>query len=191
MEGLYAPFDPSPLRVMDLAFGAIRPPLCATDVFVDLGAGDGRVVAGAARQCGEAIGVEVDEPTLDRARAELEGVDNATMVAMDMRNHEDIVPLLCRASVVYLYLSPEGAAGVLDLLNLADRQCGLRHDLRVIAIDFPLPLPSEPSSDAETLPLTEQGSEREEGSEWETRLEEATPVCSAIGMYIHTYRIKA
>ena len=49
ISSLYAPYDPSPFLVMETAFAAVS--LSSSDVLLDLGAGDGRVVEAAAARC--------------------------------------------------------------------------------------------------------------------------------------------
>jgi pimeloyl-ACP methyl ester carboxylesterase/precorrin-6B methylase 2 len=97
------PFVPTPANVVDamLDLAGINP----TDVLVDLGSGDGRIVIAAAKRFGiQATGVEID-PELVRqseALASQEGLEGkARFVRADLFEYD-----LRQASVVMMYLTP-------------------------------------------------------------------------------------
>jgi pimeloyl-ACP methyl ester carboxylesterase/precorrin-6B methylase 2 len=97
------PFVPTPANVVDamLDLAGINP----TDILVDLGSGDGRIVIAAAKRFGiQATGVEID-PELVRqseALASQEGLEGkARFVRADLFEYD-----LRQASVVMMYLTP-------------------------------------------------------------------------------------
>ena len=166
ISSLYAPYDPSPFLVIETAFAAVS--LSNSDILLDLGAGDGRVVEAAAARCARALGVEKEDMAVAMFEARLEGVPNAELHRVNLDDTRRMVPLLAEASVVYSYLSPRGARAVLELLSRADASVGLRDDLRVVCVEFPLPLSSpggDGSSDDSEGSDGSDGSEGSEGSE--------------------------
>jgi len=97
------PFVPTATNVVDamLDLAAIRP----SDVLVDLGSGDGRIVIAAAKRYGiRAIGVEIDPELVKRSQqtAAQEGVaDKTRFVAADLFQFD-----LRQATVVTTFLTP-------------------------------------------------------------------------------------
>ena len=160
ISSLYAPYDPSPFLVIETAFAAVS--LSNSDILLDLGAGDGRVVEAAAARCARALGVEKEDMAVAMFEARLEGVPNAELHRVNLDDTRRMVPLLAEASVVYSYLSPRGARAVLALLSRADASVGLRDDLRVVCVEFPLPL-SSPGGDGSSD--DSEGSEGSKSSE--------------------------
>jgi len=97
------PYVPTPQQVVEamLKLASLRP----TDLLIDLGSGDGRIVITAAKQFGaRAIGVELDHALVleSRAKAEQEHVSaRAEFVEGDLFRQD-----LRKASVVTIFLTP-------------------------------------------------------------------------------------
>jgi dienelactone hydrolase/precorrin-6B methylase 2 len=97
------PFVPTPANVVDamLDLAGINP----TDVLVDLGSGDGRIVIAAAKRFGiQATGVEIDPELVRQSEtlARQEGLEGkAKFVRADLFEYD-----LRQASVVTMYLTP-------------------------------------------------------------------------------------
>jgi predicted RNA methylase len=98
-------YYPTPIevvhRMLELA-GTTR-----DDVVYDLGSGDGRIVVTAARRFGaRGVGVEIDPQLVwfSRDRARREGVEGL----VTFRNEDALAVDLSGATVVTLYLSPQG-----------------------------------------------------------------------------------
>ncbi|HEX6437805.1 MAG TPA: class I SAM-dependent methyltransferase [Candidatus Binatia bacterium] len=97
------PFVPTPVEVVDkmLEMAKVR----ENDVLYDLGSGDGRVVIRAAKRYGaRAVGIEMDQTLLDKARksAETEGVGHL----VEFRAEDALTTDLSPATVVTLYMLP-------------------------------------------------------------------------------------
>jgi protein-L-isoaspartate O-methyltransferase len=102
------------------------------DTVYDLGAGDGRIVLAAARDRGaRAVGVEIDPPLVERARAALRGAGVAGRAEVRRGDlfKEDLSP----ATVVTLYLQPHVNARLRPQLER------LRPGARVISHMFSMP----------------------------------------------------
>jgi dienelactone hydrolase len=97
------PFVPTPANVVDamLDLAGIKP----TDVLVDLGSGDGRIVIAAAKRFGiQATGVEIDPELVRQSEtlARQDGLDGkAKFVRADLFEYD-----LRQASVVTMFLTP-------------------------------------------------------------------------------------
>ena len=97
------PFVPTPGNVVDamLDLAGVKP----TDVLVDLGSGDGRIVIAAAKRFGiQATGVEIDPELVRQSEtlARQEGLEGkARFVRADLFEYD-----LHQASVVMMYLTP-------------------------------------------------------------------------------------
>ena len=121
---------PTPAAVIDrmLQMASIK----KGDVLYDLGCGDGRIVAAAAKKYGiKAWGFEIDPYLVDEARKLMkdEGVEHLATI-----ERADIFTLdLSKASVITLYLLPELNAKLLPQLA----EC--RPGTRIIAHDFGIP----------------------------------------------------
>ncbi len=103
------------------------------DVFVDLGAGDGRVVIEAAKRGAVAVGVEIRDDLLQKARKKIEkaGLNGKAKVVKGDLFRFDWVR---NATVVYMFLDREGAAKIKPLLEQ-----NLRPGTKVITITYPIP----------------------------------------------------
>ena len=102
-----APFVPTP----DAGVGAVMrlAALQPDDVFADLGCGDGRLVAAAARNCKLAIGIELDSSLVAQAKQVLVRgrlpEDNARIIQGDAAAI-DLAAL--GVSHAFVFMSPEG-----------------------------------------------------------------------------------
>ncbi len=99
-----APYLPTPMPVVDMMLIMAR--VKNTDVVVDLGCGDGRIVIAAAKKCGaRGIGIELDPELcrVARAQAKIQGVDKLVEIRQEDATKSD----LSGATVVALYLLPE------------------------------------------------------------------------------------
>jgi hypothetical protein len=102
-EGQDAPWVPTPQALVDtiLEMAAVTP----TDVLIDLGSGDGRVVVSAAQRGARAIGVELDTSLValsHRAAAEAGLSDSTEFVTIDLFDFD-----LSPATVITMFLLPE------------------------------------------------------------------------------------
>ena len=107
--GQIAPFDPTPLEVVErmLALANVR----RDDLLYDLGSGDGRMVIAAAKKFGvKAVGFEIDAGLVKLARenAKREGIEHL----VEFRQEDFLAADLSLASVVTLYLSYDGNLAV-------------------------------------------------------------------------------
>ncbi|MBA4181072.1 MAG: hypothetical protein C0506_10830 [Anaerolinea sp.] len=105
-------------RGLDLA--ALRP----GERFVDLGCGDGRVLAAAARRGARVTGIEADPDRAVQARAAVAGFAGAEVI------EGDFAELPFEAEVVYAYLSPA------LLRRLRPRLEGLAPGTRIVAVQY-------------------------------------------------------
>jgi cyclopropane fatty-acyl-phospholipid synthase-like methyltransferase len=97
------PFVPTPIEVVDKMLEMAR--VQKHDVVYDLGSGDGRVVIRAAKKYGaRAVGIEMDQTLLDKARksAEAEGVSHL----VEFRAEDALKTDLSPATIVTLYMLP-------------------------------------------------------------------------------------
>jgi cyclopropane fatty-acyl-phospholipid synthase-like methyltransferase len=97
------PFVPTPIEVVDKMLEMAR--VQKNDVVYDLGSGDGRVVIRAAKKYGaRAVGIEMDQTLLDKARksAEAEGVSHL----VEFRAEDALKTDLSPATIVTLYMLP-------------------------------------------------------------------------------------
>jgi SAM-dependent methyltransferase len=124
-----APFVPSPFDVVEtmLDLADLQP----TDVLVDLGSGDGRIVLAASLRGVRAIGVEIDALLLGQAferREENPGYNLASFTHDDIHNVD-----LSRATVVTCYLVSHSMKGLREKF----RAC--RPGTRIISHAFDIP----------------------------------------------------
>lgn len=102
-DELDVPYVPTPMRVVDrmMELGEVGP----EDYVIDLGSGDGRIALAAARRGARALGVDIDPPRVDEARAaaRLHGLEGRARF-----RRQDLFETPIRdASVVTLYLLPD------------------------------------------------------------------------------------
>jgi hypothetical protein len=121
-------FEPTPqetvMRMLNLAH------VGASDFVIDLGSGDGRIPIAAGRNGARALGVELDDKLLEKARnaAQSAGVSGR----VSFRKEDLFRTPLEEATVITLYLLPE--------LNvrLRPRLLSLRPGTRVVSHQFPM-----------------------------------------------------
>lgn len=109
----------------------------ATDVVVDLGCGDGRLVVAAATRGGRSVGVELDPDLADRARSRASDAglaDRVTIVTDDARTID-----LDDADIVFAFLPTDVLADLLPSVLAA-----LRPGARVVAHEQHRLAPSTP-----------------------------------------------
>ena len=140
------PFVPTPIEVVDrmLELAQVK----EGDVLYDLGSGDGRIVIRAAKKYGiRAIGIEMDQILLDKARnaATAEGVTRL----VEFRREDALKADLSSATIVTLYMLPWFNEAIKPNL-----QKMLRAGSRIVAHDFGIE-GWEPDR-AEKLPFVEQ-----------------------------------
>jgi precorrin-6B methylase 2 len=116
-----APFNPTADDAIALALSlaAVSP----GDVVYDLGCGDGRVGAAAARAgASAAVGVEYDAEFVARAAARAAGEAPAVSSAITILHGDAAAVDLAPATVVFAYLVPAGLAAVEPALRAAARR---------------------------------------------------------------------
>ena len=125
------PFVPSSMKVVREALELAG--VNDKDVFVDLGAGDGRVVVEAARRGALAVGVELREKLLEKARSRIvkEGLDGRAKVVKGDLFRFDWVR---NATVIYMFLDPKGVEKVKELLEES-----IKPGTKVISISYKIP----------------------------------------------------
>jgi cyclopropane fatty-acyl-phospholipid synthase-like methyltransferase len=97
------PFVPTPIEVVDrmLELAEVK----KGDVVYDLGSGDGRIVIRAAKKFGvKAVGIEMDNWLLDKARKDARAAGVSHLVAF--RAEDALKADISRATVVTLYMLP-------------------------------------------------------------------------------------
>ena len=97
------PFVPTPIEVVDkmLELAEVK----KGDVLYDLGSGDGRIVIRAAKKFGvHAVGIEMDQMLLDKARKDARAAGVSHLV--EFRAQDALQTDLARATVVTLYMLP-------------------------------------------------------------------------------------
>jgi protein-L-isoaspartate O-methyltransferase len=121
-------WQPTPPNIIAdaLRLAAVGP----NDLVFDLGCGDGRVVALAAKRFGaSAVGFEIDPVLLQRAHRRINRLGVAHLAQLRRRSILRI-PELHQASVVYLFL-PQAAVNRLRPVLLRDCRAGTR----VVSVD--------------------------------------------------------
>ena len=122
------PFIPTPLDVVDkmLELAAVK----KSDVLYDLGSGDGRIVIRAAKKYrARAIGIEMDQTLLKKARQDAKAAGVTHRV--EFRAEDALQTNLSQATVVTLYMLPWFNAKVAPNLKKF-----LRPGARIVAHDF-------------------------------------------------------
>ena len=125
------PFLPSHSKVVKAALDLAN--VGEEDIFVDLGAGDGRVVIEAAKRGAFAVGVEIREDLIKKARKRIakEGLDGKARIVMgDLFRFEWIQ----NATVIYIFLDSEAMPKLKPLLQNKARQ-----EARIVSITYPIP----------------------------------------------------
>lgn len=122
------PFVITPPEVVERMLGIAR--VGPGDVLIDLGAGDGRIVIGAAQRGAQALGIEID-PTLVE-RAQLAAIQAGVSAQARFANQDLFVTDLTPASVITLYLLPEVN------LQLRPKLLALKPGTRIVSHDWDL-----------------------------------------------------
>ena len=97
------PFVPTPIEVVDkmLELAEIK----KADVLYDLGSGDGRIVIRAAKKYGvRAVGIEMDNWLLDKARKDAKAAGVSQLV--EFRSEDALKANISGATIVTLYMLP-------------------------------------------------------------------------------------
>lgn len=133
MEGVakLAPFNPTPSATVEAALdlAAVGP----GDTVVDLGCGDGRTLVAAAKRGARALGIEYDPELHRRAIAAVREVGMASLVEVHLGDASVAQPLLEQATVVFLYLVPDGLRRLRPMLDM------VRQRARVVSYTFSVP----------------------------------------------------
>ena len=97
------PFVPTPMEVIEKMLDLAE--VKKGDVLYDLGSGDGRIVIRAAKKFGvRAVGIEMDQSLLDKARKDAKAAGVSHLV--EFRAEDALQTDLSRATVVTLYMLP-------------------------------------------------------------------------------------
>ena len=132
-----APFNPSGDVVIDTAFRLLE--LGPSDILVDLGCGDARLLVAAASQRGvsRCYGVEYDGAVYRRAVARVAEQDAAVAERVRVR-HGDALQAqaeVAAATAIFMYLVPTGMRAIAPQIIAAMRERGVR----VVTYMFSLP----------------------------------------------------
>ncbi|GMF24667.1 unnamed protein product [Phytophthora lilii] len=118
-KDLFAPFSPSPPALIEAVWAKLEREhgaLASGDLLVDLGCGDGRwLVSGVNRFGCNALGVELDEVLVQRARGEAQklGLQHKIQVQLGDVMLADI----SQAKLVIVYAFAESLAGIAERLK--------------------------------------------------------------------------
>lgn len=120
----------TPPRVIDRMLGLAR--LRSTDMLIDLGSGDGRIVLEAAQRYGaRALGIEMRADLVESSRRKAEQLDVAARATF--RTEDIFATDLGAATVLTLYLSPEFNEKLIPRILST-----MRPGARVVSHDFAL-----------------------------------------------------
>lgn len=101
-KNVLAPFNPTPASTVEIACDLLE--IESNDIVYDIGCGDGRIVAAAARRGAKrCVGIELDNQLASRARRAVADWPNATILNADARSVD-----ISEATKVFLYLVPSG-----------------------------------------------------------------------------------
>lgn len=128
-RNLLAPFNPTPASTVEIACDLLE--IESSDIVYDIGCGDGRIVAAAARRGAKrCVGIELDNQLAARARRAVADWPNATILNDDARNVD-----VSDATKVFLYLVPSGIQAMKSTLRRL-----LHHNgARIVAYTFTIP----------------------------------------------------
>jgi hypothetical protein len=121
-------FEPTPQETVVRMLNLAR--LSASDFLIDLGSGDGRIPIAAGRNGARALGVELDDKLLEKARNAAQSAGVAGRVAF--RKEDLFRTPLDEATVITLYLLPEMN------VRLRPRLLALRPGTRIVSHQFPI-----------------------------------------------------
>jgi precorrin-6B methylase 2 len=131
IESRLAPFNPTAQPAVHAALELAG--IGQDDVVFDLGCGDGRFVTTAAVKTGcRCVGIEYNSVYAERARAAAEAAGVSDLV--EIRHGDACCADLSDATVVFVYLVPEGLKAVLPKLKEA-----LAAGCRIVSYMFSLP----------------------------------------------------
>jgi precorrin-6B methylase 2 len=133
-----APFNPTHTEALSIVIDLLN--LSSSDIFVDIGCGDARLLIEASKQRGtQGIGVEYDPSLCDRARANITtaNITNVTIIQADATTVD-----LSSATALFIYLVPEGIRAVRPVLIQA-----LERGASIVSYIFAIPdlIPTEVS----------------------------------------------
>jgi precorrin-6B methylase 2 len=130
-EGVRVPWVPTREELLDIIMKLAD--LKSTDIFYDLGCGDGRVVIRAAKEgVKKAVCVELNPVLIERAKENAKMANVADKI--EFINEDFFKVNLSEASVIYMYL--------LTSVNRALRpklESELKNGTRIITLDFEIP----------------------------------------------------
>jgi hypothetical protein len=121
-------FEPTPQETVVRMLNLAR--VGGGDFVIDLGSGDGRIPIAAGRNGARALGVELDDQLLEKARSSAQTAGVASRVTF--RKEDLFRTPLDEATVVTLYLLPEMN------VRLRPRLLGLRPGTRIVSHQFPM-----------------------------------------------------
>ena len=121
-------FEPTPEETVARMLNLAR--VGGGDFVIDLGSGDGRIPIAAGRNGARALGVELDDKLIEKARASAQSAGVASRVTF--RKEDLFRTPLDEATVVTLYLLPEMN------VRLRPRLLGLRPGTRIVSHQFPM-----------------------------------------------------
>ena len=126
-----APFNPTADEAIATALDLAE--VASDDVVYDIGCGDGRTLVAAAARAARCVGIEYDPVFSARAEAKAAAAglsDRITIITGDAL----VVTDLSEATVVFVYLVPDGLRKMLPLLTEA-----LDRGVRIVSNIFSLP----------------------------------------------------
>ncbi|KAG7382989.1 hypothetical protein PHYPSEUDO_004168 [Phytophthora pseudosyringae] len=134
---LFAPFSPSPVAVIDAVWRKIdddaHVALTADDLLVDLGCGDARwLVSGVRRFNCNALGVELDETLVTRARQQVRELGLRHKIRVELG--DVLLADISHAKLVVVYAFAESLPGIAERLKGQ-----LKEEANVLSIGFRVP----------------------------------------------------
>lgn len=103
------------------------------DVLYDLGSGDGRIVAQAAKRGARAVGFEMDNELVRLASFHLASLDEEVASRVDLRPEDFRGADLSEATVLVVFLSDAGNRALLPQLRAQAKE-----DARLVSFSFPI-----------------------------------------------------
>ncbi|KAG6606582.1 FAM173 family [Phytophthora cinnamomi] len=135
-QELFAPFSPSPLAVIEAVWTKLeyaQLALTSEDVLVDLGCGDGRwLVSGVKRFGCKALGVELDENLVLRAREQVQQQQLQHKIQIELG--DVMLADISQAKLVIVYAFAESLPGIAQRLKEQ-----LKQDTSVLSVGFRVP----------------------------------------------------
>ncbi|KAE8908631.1 hypothetical protein PF005_g14282 [Phytophthora fragariae] len=135
-QELFAPFSPSPVAVIDAVWTKLEDAqlaLTSEDLLVDLGCGDGRwLVSGVKRFDCKALGVELDETLVHRARTQVQ--EQQLQHKIQVQLGDVMLADISQAKLVIVYAFAESLPGIAQRLTAQ-----LKEDASVLSVGFRVP----------------------------------------------------